>query len=51
MDTSSDRSLKVKEYAIDAAVLPLSKGALSMFLDSDGTQEFEWHLAYVFGEG
>ncbi|MDV6343129.1 hypothetical protein [Nitrosomonas sp. Is37] len=47
--TSSEIPLKTKEYTIDLTVLPLSKGALSMFLDSDGTQEFEWRLVNILG--
>lgn len=47
--TSSETPLEAKEYRIDVTVLPLSKSALSMFLDSDGTQEFEWRLVNVLG--
>ena len=47
--TSSEIPLETKEYTIDVDVPPLSKGALSMFLDSDGTQEFEWRLINVMG--
>lgn len=45
--TSSEISLKTKEYNIDVTVLALSRGALSMVLDSVDTQEFEWHLANI----
>ena len=47
--TSSEIPLETKEYRIDVTVLPLSKGALSMVLDSDGTQEFEWRLVNILG--
>ncbi len=47
--TSSEIPLETNEYTIDVTVLPLSKSALSMLLDSDGTQEFEWRLVNVFG--
>lgn len=47
--TSSETPLDIKEYTVDVDVPPLSKGALSMFLDSDGTQEFEWRLINVMG--
>ncbi|WP_430233498.1 hypothetical protein [Nitrosomonas communis] len=47
--TSSEISLETKEYNIDVKVLPLSRGALSMVLDSDGTQEFEWRLVNILG--
>jgi hypothetical protein len=45
--TSSEMPFETKEYNIDMKVLPLSKGALSMVLDSDGTREFEWRLANI----
>lgn len=47
--TSSEIPLDTKEYIVEVDVPPLSKGALSMFLDSDGTQEFEWRLINVMG--
>ncbi|MCW5597539.1 hypothetical protein [Nitrosomonas sp.] len=47
--TTTEEPLETKEYIIDVAVPPLSKGALSMFINSDGTQEFEWHLINAFG--
>lgn len=47
--TSTEIPLETKEYTIDVIVPPLSKSALSMFLDSDGTQEFEWRLISVRG--
>lgn len=47
--TTSETPLETKEYSIEVTVPPLSKSALSMVLDSDGTQEFEWHLVNVLG--
>jgi hypothetical protein len=47
--TTTETPLESKEYTIDVTVPPLSKSALSMYLDSDGTQEFEWHLIGVRG--
>lgn len=41
--------LITKEYNIDVAMQPLTKGALSVALISDGTREFSWSLTKARG--
>ncbi len=42
-------SLITREYNIDVTVQPLTKGALSVALISDGTREFSWSLTKARG--
>jgi len=41
--------LVTREYNIDVTVQPLTKGALSVALISDGTREFSWSLTKARG--
>ncbi|MEK7768283.1 MAG: hypothetical protein AAB286_01025 [Pseudomonadota bacterium] len=41
--------LITREYNIDVTVQPLTKGALSVALISDGTREFSWNLTKARG--
>ncbi len=47
--TSSTSPLVAERYHIDITVPPLTKAALSMPLDADGTLEFLWELVQVQG--
>lgn len=47
--TSSASPLVAEHYHIDITVPPLTKAALSMPLNADGTLEFLWELAQVQG--
>ena len=47
--TSSVSPLIAEQYHIDITVPPLTKAALSMPLDADGTLEFLWELVQVQG--
>lgn len=47
--TSSASPLIAEQYHIDITVPPLTKAALSMPLDADGTLEFLWELVQVQG--
>ena len=47
--TSSTSPLIAEQYHIDITVPPLTKAALSMPLDADGTLEFLWELVQVQG--
>jgi hypothetical protein len=46
---AAESSLVTREYNINVTVQPLTKGALSVALISDGTREFSWSLTKARG--
>jgi len=51
MEMMEMSSHETKEYKIDLNLLPLSKGALSLAIDTDDTHihDFEWEIIRAFG--
>ena len=48
-ELSAETSLDTREYNVEVALKPLTKGALSMALISGGAREFSWSLTKARG--